>query len=112
MLLLIIDHKNCLIPNDNNYYFKIICSSYCASREHEVISLYPCVCRIKAVNESILSHFSVDLHIDQHFEALQQFLLLSDGEFSVSLTDQLFDKVTEEIMSSCAVLIPLSMHVT
>ena len=35
----------------------------------------------------------VDLEIDNHFVALQQFILLQDGEFGQSLSDQLFNKV-------------------
>ena len=34
-----------------------------------------------------------DLGIEQHFKALRSFLLMEDGEFGESLSDQLFEKV-------------------
>lgn len=46
------------------------------------------------MNQCILDYFIAELHIQQHFEALCNFYLMQDGEFALSLTNQLFDKVS------------------
>lgn len=34
-----------------------------------------------------------DLQLMQHFEVFRKFLFMEDGEFALSLSDQLFEKV-------------------
>uniref|UniRef100_A0A8C4QNZ8 Gamma-tubulin complex component 6 n=1 Tax=Eptatretus burgeri TaxID=7764 RepID=A0A8C4QNZ8_EPTBU len=51
--------------------------------------------QVNIVNKAVLDFYFVDLKIEKHFETLQHFLLLEDGEFAQSLSDQLFDKMGE-----------------
>uniref|UniRef100_UPI00358EF79D gamma-tubulin complex component 6 isoform X2 n=1 Tax=Myxine glutinosa TaxID=7769 RepID=UPI00358EF79D len=57
--------------------------------------LPPIRTQVNIVNKAVLDFFFVDLNIEKHFETLQHFLLLEDGEFAQSLSDQLFDKMGE-----------------
>ena len=50
--------------------------------------------RISLVNENLLNHFVCDLEVGRHFEVLRRYMLMQDGEFSQSLSDQLFQKVS------------------
>jgi len=45
------------------------------------------------VSDAVVNYFLVDLEIERHFVALHRYLLLQDGEYTQSLTDQLFSKV-------------------
>jgi len=59
-----------------------------------VKSRHVCGCdRAALVSDAIVNYFLVDLDIERHFVALHRYLLLQDGEYTQSLTDQLFDKV-------------------
>ncbi len=60
---------------------------------NELLTHFWCFTRIYLVNQSLVNHFLADLDTERHFEALRQFLLLQDGEFAQSLSDQLFEKV-------------------
>lgn len=48
------------------------------------------------VNKAVVDYFFVELRVEKHFEALRHFLLMEDGEFALSLTDRLFEKVRAE----------------
>jgi hypothetical protein len=48
---------------------------------------------VALVNDVIVDYFMVDLELNGHFVSLHRYLLLQDGEFSQTLTDQLFEKV-------------------
>ena len=50
--------------------------------------------RISLVNSGIVSYFMEELQIHKHFDIFRNFLFLEDGEFALSLSDQLFEKVT------------------
>ena len=45
------------------------------------------------LSDAVDNYFLVDLDIECHFVALRRYLLLQDGEYTESLTDQLFKKV-------------------
>lgn len=45
------------------------------------------------VNKAVVDYFFVELGVEKHFETLRHFLLMEDGEFALSLSDQLFEKV-------------------
>ena len=45
------------------------------------------------VNSAVVSYFMDNLKLVDHFETLKKFLFMEDGEFSFSLTQQLFEKV-------------------
>jgi hypothetical protein len=45
------------------------------------------------VNSAVVRYFMDNLKLVGHFETLKKFLLMEDGEFSYSLTQQLFEKV-------------------
>lgn len=64
-------------------------------RETRFFNVVVCVvfCRINLVNLTVVHYFMDDLKIIKHFETLKKFLLMEDGEFSFSLTQQLFEKV-------------------
>lgn len=64
-------------------------------RETRFFNVVVCVvfCRINLVNLTVVRYFMDDLKIIKHFETLKKFLLMEDGEFSFSLTQQLFEKV-------------------
>ncbi|XP_071784564.1 gamma-tubulin complex component 6-like [Asterias amurensis] len=55
----------------------------------------PLLAQISLVNKGILDYFIVELGIGKHFETLRSFLFLEDGEFGLSLCDQLFDKLAQ-----------------
>ena len=46
------------------------------------------------VNSAVVSYFMENLRLVDHFETLKKFLFMEDGEFSFSLTQQLFEKVS------------------
>lgn len=50
------------------------------------------------VNAATINYFMDDLKLMEHFETLKKFLLMEDGEFSLSLTQQLFEKVSEFVI--------------
>jgi len=51
------------------------------------------VYRAAVLSDAVVNYFLVDLNIERHFVALRRYLLLQDGEYTQSLTDQLFNKV-------------------
>ncbi|KAF7701800.1 hypothetical protein HF521_001083 [Silurus meridionalis] len=53
----------------------------------------PLVTHLSLVNKAVVDYFFVELRVEKHFEALRHFLLMEDGEFALSLTDRLFEKL-------------------
>ncbi|GAA6075491.1 gamma-tubulin complex component 6 isoform X3 [Tachysurus ichikawai] len=53
----------------------------------------PLITHLSLVNKSVVDYFFVELRVEKHFEALRHFLLMEDGEFALSLTDRLFEKL-------------------
>ncbi|XP_061418726.1 gamma-tubulin complex component 6 isoform X2 [Lethenteron reissneri] len=53
----------------------------------------PILAQISIVNKAIVEYYIVDLNVKTHFEALKHFVLLEDGEFAHSLSEQLFAKL-------------------
>ena len=50
-------------------------------------------CRISLVNSAVVAYFMDDLQINKHFILFKKLLFMEDGEFSLSLSNQLFEKV-------------------
>ena len=50
--------------------------------------------RVSLVNSAIVAYFIEDLQINRHFDLFKKLLFMEDGEFSLSLSNQLFEKVT------------------
>ena len=48
------------------------------------------------VNSAIVAYFIDDLQINKHFNLFKKLLFMEDGEFSLSLSNQLFEKVFEK----------------
>ena len=46
------------------------------------------------MNSAIVAYFIEDLRINKHFDLFKKLLFMEDGEFSLSLSNQLFEKVT------------------
>ena len=46
------------------------------------------------MSDAVVNYFLVDLDVESHFVAMRRYLLLEDGEYMQSLTDQLFNKVS------------------
>ncbi|MCJ8736177.1 hypothetical protein PDJAM_G00255920 [Pangasius djambal] len=53
----------------------------------------PLITHLSMVNKAVVDYFFVELRVEKHFEALRHFLLMEDGEFALSLTDRLFEKL-------------------
>ncbi|XP_076863069.1 gamma-tubulin complex component 6 [Brachyhypopomus gauderio] len=53
----------------------------------------PLITHLFLVNKAVVDYFFVELVLEKHFEALRHFLLMEDGEFALSLTDRLFEKL-------------------
>ncbi|XP_062860218.1 gamma-tubulin complex component 6, partial [Trichomycterus rosablanca] len=53
----------------------------------------PLITHLSLVNKAVVDYFFVELRVEKHFEALRHFLLMEDGEFALSLTDRLFEKL-------------------
>ncbi|KAK3526127.1 hypothetical protein QTP70_016102 [Hemibagrus guttatus] len=53
----------------------------------------PLITHLSLVNKAVVDYFFVELRVEKHFEALKHFLLMEDGEFALSLTDRLFEKL-------------------
>ncbi|KAK3732423.1 hypothetical protein QZH41_018359, partial [Actinostola sp. cb2023] len=51
--------------------------------------------KISLVNSMVVEYFMDDLKISRHFEIFRKFLFMEDGEFALSLSDQLFQKKKE-----------------
>jgi hypothetical protein len=49
--------------------------------------------RISLVNSAVVEYFMEELELQQQFEVFRKFLFMEDGEFSLSLSDQMFEKV-------------------
>ena len=45
-----------------------------------------------------------DLQINKHFTLFKKLLFMEDGEFSLSLSNQLFEKVCDDVCSSLQLL--------
>ncbi|XP_028414465.1 gamma-tubulin complex component 6-like [Dendronephthya gigantea] len=54
----------------------------------------PLTTQIEMVNSAVVRYFMDNLKLVEHFETLKKFLLMEDGEFSYSLTQQLFEKIS------------------
>ncbi|XP_039625763.1 gamma-tubulin complex component 6 isoform X2 [Polypterus senegalus] len=59
--------------------------------KHSVTS--PLVTHVSLVNKAVVDYYFVELSVESHCEALRHFLLMEDGEFAQSLSDQLFEKL-------------------
>ncbi|XP_051545576.1 gamma-tubulin complex component 6-like [Myxocyprinus asiaticus] len=53
----------------------------------------PLITHVSMVNKAVVDYFFMELDVEKHFETLRHFLLLEDGEFALSLSDQLFEKL-------------------
>ncbi|KAM9496353.1 gamma-tubulin complex component 6 [Clarias gariepinus] len=53
----------------------------------------PLITHLSMVNKAVVDYFFVELRVEKHFEVLRHFLLMEDGEFALSLTDRLFEKL-------------------
>ncbi|XP_076804179.1 gamma-tubulin complex component 6-like [Clavelina lepadiformis] len=53
----------------------------------------PILSQAALVNRCAVNYFMTDLALPRHFEMLRSFVLLEDGEFSQTLTNELFGKV-------------------
>ncbi|XP_043083695.1 gamma-tubulin complex component 6 [Puntigrus tetrazona] len=53
----------------------------------------PLITHVSIVNKAVVDYFFVELGVEKHFETLRHFLLMEDGEFALSLSDQLFEKL-------------------
>ena len=51
------------------------------------------------MNSAIVAYFLDDLQISQHFNLFKKLLFMEDGEFSLSLSNQLFEKVFHDIIA-------------
>ena len=63
------------------------------------IYLFLNCCRVSLVNSAIVAYFIDDLQIKQHFNLFKKLLFMEDGEFSLSLSNQLFEKVPDNLFS-------------
>ncbi|VDI62651.1 gamma-tubulin complex component 6, partial [Mytilus galloprovincialis] len=50
--------------------------------------------QIFLINKSVIDYFTVELQIEEHFQALRRYLLMGDGDFSQFFSDLLFDKLS------------------
>jgi hypothetical protein len=57
------------------------------------LCLFFYIYRVSLVNKSVIDYFMVELHIEEHFQALRRYLFMGDGDFSQILSDLLFNKV-------------------
>ena len=57
----------------------------------------PLLTQISLVNSGIVSYFMEELQIHKHFDIFRNFLFLEDGEFALSLSDQLFEKIASGV---------------
>nr|XP_002667047.4 gamma-tubulin complex component 6 [Danio rerio] len=53
----------------------------------------PLITHVSMVNKAVVDYFFVELAVEKHFQTLRHFLLMEDGEFALSLSDQLFEKL-------------------
>ncbi|XP_039522007.1 gamma-tubulin complex component 6 isoform X2 [Pimephales promelas] len=53
----------------------------------------PLITHVSMVNKAVVDYFFVELGVEKHFKTLRHFLLMEDGEFALSLSDQLFEKL-------------------
>ncbi|KAM9311725.1 gamma-tubulin complex component 6 [Gastrophryne carolinensis] len=53
----------------------------------------PIISQVSLVNKAVVDYYFVELNMEKHFEAIRHFLLMEDGEFAQSLSDQLFEKL-------------------
>lgn len=56
------------------------------------------------MNSAIVAYFMDDLQINKHFILFKKLLFMEDGEFSLSLSNQLFEKVCDDFCTSLQVL--------
>ena len=56
------------------------------------------------MNSAIVAYFMDDLQINKHFILFKKLLFMEDGEFSLSLSNQLFEKVCDDFCSSLQLL--------
>ena len=68
-------------------------SSHLISPALCIITSFPfLLSRVSLVNFAIVAYFIEDLQINRHFDLVRKLLFMEDGEFSLSLSNQLFDK--------------------
>ena len=56
------------------------------------------------MNSAVVAYFMDDLQINKHFILFKKLLFMEDGEFSLSLSNQLFEKVCDDFRSSLHLL--------
>ena len=56
------------------------------------------------MNSAIVAYFMDDLQINKHFILFKKLLFMEDGEFSLSLSNQLFEKVCDDFCTSLQLL--------
>lgn len=56
------------------------------------------------MNSAVVAYFMDDLQINKHFTLFKKLLFMEDGEFSLSLSNQLFEKVCDDFCSSLQLL--------
>lgn len=56
------------------------------------------------MNSAVVAYFMDDLLINKHFILFKKLLFMEDGEFSLSLSNQLFEKVCDDFCSSLQLL--------
>ncbi|XP_068759529.1 gamma-tubulin complex component 6-like isoform X2 [Montipora capricornis] len=57
----------------------------------------PVLAQVSLVNSAIVAYFLDDLQISKHFNLFKKLLFMEDGEFSLSLSNQLFEKLVSGI---------------
>lgn len=53
----------------------------------------PIVAHVSLVNKAVVDYYFVELEMEKHVVAIRHFLLMEDGEFAQSLSDQLFERL-------------------
>ena len=59
------------------------------------------------MNSAVVAYFMDDLQINKHFTLFKKLLFMEDGEFSLSLSNQLFEKVCDDFCSHLQLLVYL-----
>ena len=60
--------------------------------------------RIELVQTAAVEYMVDSLQIGVHFDAFRKYLLLEDGEFGLSLCNQIFEKVIFKFILCCLIL--------
>ncbi|EDO39038.1 predicted protein [Nematostella vectensis] len=57
----------------------------------------PLIAQITLVNKAVVEYFIEELQVQRHFDVFRKFLFMEDGEFSLSLSDQLCEKLSSGV---------------